>query len=171
MLTILAFDLVAWGWHLANHRIALLWRFHAVHHSDEVFDATTALRFHTVEILLSLPLRMGIAALLGCPAVGIVAFEIVFGVSNLFVHSNVRLPGGIERALSRALVIPALHRLHHSRSPAEHGRNFGTVLSIWDRVGGTFAPAASRDDRTVGLAGVPGAQPLLALLSRPFRAS
>ena len=149
--TILALDFALWGWHLANHRLAWLWRFHRVHHSDIDFDISTSLRFHAGELLLSLPLKLATVVLLGASLAGILLFEIVFGLFNMFVHGNIRMPLRAEARLSAVVVLPAVHRLHHSVRPEQHGRNFGTVLSLWDRWFGTWAPGRSSDDVTTGL--------------------
>lgn len=169
IVTVLAFDLLAWVWHRANHVVPLLWRFHAVHHSDPVFDATTAFRFHTVEILASLPLRVGVAVALSAPAAGIVAFEVLFGFCNLFVHGNIRLPAVVERFASGIFVLPALHRLHHSADVVEQNRNFGTIFSFWDRIAGSFLDSRSDRNVIVGLQDFSGARPTIALLAAAFR--
>ncbi len=168
--TILALDLVLWGWHLANHRLAWLWRFHRVHHSDVDFDITTSLRFHTGELLLSLPLRLATVFLLGAPLAGILVFEIVFGLFNMFVHGNIRMPSLVESRLSAVFILPAVHRLHHSVRPDQHGRNFGTVLSVWDRWFGTWTPGRSTELVTTGLPDLIGQDrlPLWRCLSLPF---
>jgi sterol desaturase/sphingolipid hydroxylase (fatty acid hydroxylase superfamily) len=149
--TVLVLDFLLWGWHLANHRLKWLWRFHRVHHSDLDFDISTSLRFHAGELLLSLPLKLATIVLLGAPPVAILAFEVAFGLFNMFVHGNIRMAPRVEALLSALFVLPAVHRLHHSVRPEEHGRNFGTVLSLWDRWLGTWAPGSSRDAVTTGL--------------------
>lgn len=168
--TLLALDLALWGWHLANHRLAWLWRFHRVHHSDVDFDVSTSLRFHTGELLLSLPLKLGVVLLLGAPLAGILAFEIVFGLFNMFVHGNIDLPPGLESRLSAVFILPAVHRLHHSVRPDQHDRNFGTVLCVWDRWLGTWTAARSAESVTTGLPDLIGLGrlPLRRCLSLPF---
>jgi len=151
--TLLAMDCVLWIWHLANHRWTWLWRFHQVHHSDAEFDVSTSLRFHTGELLLSLPLKTVAILLLGAPLLGILLFEVIFGLFNMFVHSDTRLPEWMERRLSPLFVLPASHRFHHSRFREEHNRNFGTILSLWDRWLGTWTEARSGDSIRTGLPG------------------
>ncbi len=170
--TIAALDLLSWAWHRANHRLGPLWRFHAVHHSDGRLDLTTALRFHAGELVLSLPIQLAAVALLGPPIEALLAFEAVFGLCNLYVHSDSRLPPRVEALVGRLFVVPALHRLHHSIDPAEHDRNFGTIFSIWDRALGTFLDGRSDARVVVGLgpfAGdrLPGGLALLPLPLHP----
>jgi sterol desaturase/sphingolipid hydroxylase (fatty acid hydroxylase superfamily) len=149
--TVLILDLVLWGWHLANHRLGWLWRLHRVHHSDVDFDVSTSLRFHAGELLLSLPLKLVTVLALGAPLGGILAFEITFGLFNMFVHGNIRLAPAWESRLSSILVLPAVHRLHHSIRPDQYGRNFGTIFSLWDRWLGTWAGGSSADSIRTGL--------------------
>ena len=170
VLTVLVFDVVSWAWHRANHVIPVLWRFHAVHHSDRVFDFTTALRFHGGELLLSLPLRLSIAFLLAAPIEGILLFELLFGFFNLFEHGNIRLPARLEAVLATVFVVPALHRKHHSLKRAELDSNFSTLFIVWDRLFGTYHEGRSTDDVKIGLPAVPTMR-LLPLLAMPFRSS
>ncbi len=166
-MTIVALDFVSYVWHRANHRVAWLWRLHAVHHSDPAFDLTTSLRFHPGELLLSIPLRLAAAVALGAPVAGILVFETVFGFFNLLEHGNVRLPERLERVLSGIVVHPALHRIHHSVRPEELNRNFGTIFTFWDRLFGTFHDARSGSPVRIGLAGL-RARGTFALLALPF---
>jgi sterol desaturase/sphingolipid hydroxylase (fatty acid hydroxylase superfamily) len=151
--TILALDLVSYGWHRATHGVPLLWRFHRVHHSDLSFTVSTALRFHPGELLLSLPLRLTAVALLGASVAAVASFEILFNVANLVEHGNIRLPGSLERRLALMCVTPALHRHHHSRRVAELNSNFGTICTLWDRLFGTYGAATSSDQVDTGLPG------------------
>jgi sterol desaturase/sphingolipid hydroxylase (fatty acid hydroxylase superfamily) len=143
----LGLDAVSYAWHRANHRLPLLWRFHQVHHGDTSFHVTTALRFHPGELLLALPVRLAAVVLLGVPPEGVLVFEGVFGVANLFEHGNFDLPRRLEPVVERLLVTPALHRAHHASDWRELDTNFGTVFSIWDRLAGTFH--AGQPDRAV----------------------
>lgn len=161
--SLVALDLVSYGWHRANHRIALLWRFHQVHHSDAAFTTSTALRFHPGELLLSLPLRLTTVVALGAPAEAVLVFEIVFTVANLVEHGDIDLPRGVERRLERVLVTPALHRRHHTRGP-ERDSNYGTVFSIWDRLLGTYTQSDSTIRVDTGLPGLDGVTLRRALL-------
>lgn len=142
-LTVVSLDLVSYGWHRANHRLPLLWRFHRVHHSDASFTVSTGLRFHPGELLLSLPLRLAAVAAVGAPPAAVVGFEVVFTMANLFEHGNIDLPIRLERALARAVVTPALHRRHHGRRLVEFDSNFGTIFTAWDRLLGTYGDSSS----------------------------
>ncbi len=137
-LGVLGLDAVSYAWHRANHRVPLLWRFHQVHHADASFHVTTALRFHPGELILALPVRLAVILLLGVPPAGVLVFELVFGFANLVEHGNVELPRRIELSLRRVLITPALHRGHHVADWRDLNTNFGTVLSLWDRLAGTF---------------------------------
>jgi sterol desaturase/sphingolipid hydroxylase (fatty acid hydroxylase superfamily) len=167
--TVAALDLVSYVWHRANHVVPALWRFHRVHHSDRTFTVSTALRFHPGELVLSLPLRLLAVALLGAPAVAIVVFEALFAVANLVEHGDIDLPAGLEGAMSKLLVTPALHRFHHTRAGRERDHNYGTILTAWDRMLGTYRPSSSAARIDVGLADLPGALELGAALVLPVR--
>jgi len=149
--TVLVLDFTLWAWHLANHRSRWLWRFHRVHHSDRDFDISTSMRFHAGELVQGLPLKLAVVAGLGAPLIGILIFEVGFGLFNLFVHGNIRMPVRWEKRLTSILILPSSHRRHHSVSPREHNRNFGTILSLWDRSFGTWAGGSSADAVTTGL--------------------
>lgn len=168
--TVLSLDFVLWAWHLANHRLPWLWRFHRVHHSDRDFDVSTSLRFHFGELLLALPLKLATVVALGAPLTGLLLFEVGFGLFNIFVHGNIRMPGHWEARLSSVIVLPANHRLHHSVHPQDYGRNFGTVFSLWDRWLGTWAGGRSADVVTTGLQDLMGRGrlPLWKCLALPF---
>lgn len=171
VLGVVALDGVAWLWHRANHRLAWLWRFHSIHHTDLAFQVTTALRFHPGELLLALPVRLFAIAFLGVPPLGVVVFEIVFGTMNLFVHGNIKLGRASESALARLFITPALHRLHHARDTSDLNSNFGTVFSLFDRLAGTLRAS---DSRRVFATGLPDSGEVVDLrltqaLAAPFR--
>jgi len=158
-LTFVGLDLTLWLWHRANHRLGWLWRFHRVHHSDVDFDLTTAVRFHAGELLLSLPAKIAVVVALGATLPGVLLFEVVFGLFNLFIHGSIRLPAAWEPRLARVIVIPAAHRRHHSTRSEERSGNFGTVLSLWDRLLGTWGGGDSSAPVVTGLADIePGAR-------------
>jgi sterol desaturase/sphingolipid hydroxylase (fatty acid hydroxylase superfamily) len=154
VITVLALDGVSYAWHRANHRLPLLWRFHQVHHSDPRFTVSTGVRFHTGELLLSLPLRLVAVASLGAPVAGVLAFESVFALANLVEHGDIALPLALERRVGRVCVTPALHRRHHTKAGRDRDTNFGTILVLWDRVFGTFAANDSTRRIETGLAGL-----------------
>jgi sterol desaturase/sphingolipid hydroxylase (fatty acid hydroxylase superfamily) len=169
-LGVVGLDAVSYFWHRANHRVGLLWRFHRVHHGDRAFQTTTALRFHPGELLLALPVRLAAIALLGVAPEGVLAFELTFGAMNLLEHGNFDLPRGLERALGRAFVTPALHRLHHARTWEDLHSNYGTIFSLFDRTLGTLRPNDSTRQLDSGLPGAAGerADSLGAALRAPF---
>lgn len=171
--TVVGLDLVSYAWHRANHEVGFLWRFHRVHHADADYHVSTGLRFHPGELLLALPVRLGVIALLGAPPVAVVAFEAIFGIANVLEHGNFDLPRRIEQVLSVALVTPALHRRHHSTERRERDSNFGTILCLWDRLAQTFHPSTSAAVFPTGLPGRTGAgaRSLAAMLLAPIRSS
>ncbi|HEY7742076.1 MAG TPA: sterol desaturase family protein [Burkholderiales bacterium] len=149
----LVLDLVIWIQHIAFHRTPLLARLHRMHHVDLDFDVTTGLRFHPVEILLSLMVKFAAVMALGAPAAAVLAFELALNLGSLFNHGNVRMPGALDRALRLLVVTPDMHRVHHSIVPEEINSNFGFFLSWWDRLFGTYraAPRAGHDGITIGV--------------------
>lgn len=138
LVVLILFDAWMYLWHRLNHRVPLLWRFHAVHHSDREMDATSAFRFHTGEIALSFLARLMVLPLLGMTMPQLLLYETVLLPVILFHHSNVRLPPGIDRALRWLIVTPRMHWVHHSRQQPETDSNFASVLSVWDRCCRTF---------------------------------
>lgn len=153
LLSIVALDFVIWGQHVVFHRIPILWRFHRMHHADLDYDVTTALRFHPVEIALSVVVKMAAVAALGAPPSAVVAFEVILNALAMFNHANASLPKAIEPVVRALFVTPDMHRVHHSVVPAETHSNFGFNLSAWDRLFGTYRPAprAGMDGMTIGL--------------------
>ena len=168
LVTVVALDVVSYLWHRANHAIAFLWRFHQVHHSDPTFTVSTGLRFHPGELLLSLPLRLTAVVALGASPLGVVVFEVLFTIANLIEHGDIDLPDVLERRLSRVCVLPALHRLHHSRNTRELNTNFGTIFSVWDRAFGTYRVSSSSREVDTGLPGAPDLSSLPRALLLPF---
>lgn len=144
---ILLFDAWMYLWHRANHELGLLWRFHRVHHSDPEMDATTAVRFHIGEIMISSALRLAVILLLGITIYQLLVYEMLLMPVILFHHSNVRIPEWLDRRLRLVIVTPAIHRVHHSRLRAETDSNYSSIFSFWDRIAGTFR--LRRDERPV----------------------
>jgi len=143
VLTLLAMDLAIWLQHLATHKIPLLWRLHRVHHADRDVDVTTAIRFHPVEIALSMVIKIGLVYALGAPVAAVIAFEVVLNGMAMFNHGNVRMPRRLEPVLRAVIVTPDMHRVHHSVLRDEHDANYGFNLSVWDRIFGTYVPEPS----------------------------
>ncbi|MCV2891123.1 sterol desaturase family protein [Ruegeria aquimaris] len=154
VLVVLVLDFTIWAQHLITHKVPVLWRLHRVHHADTDIDVTTAIRFHPVEIALSMLLKIGLVYLLGPSALAVVLFEILLNGTALFNHSNLRLSLALDAALRKVLVTPDMHRVHHSVLREEHDSNYGFALSIWDRMMGTYVaqPAKGHDKMTIGLA-------------------
>jgi sterol desaturase/sphingolipid hydroxylase (fatty acid hydroxylase superfamily) len=173
LLAFVLLDLAIYWQHRLFHAVPLLWRLHRVHHADLEFDVSTGLRFHPVEILLSLLIKVGVVMALGAPALAVLAFEIVLNATSMFTHVNVALPAPLDRALRRVIVTPAMHRVHHSVVDAEHDSNFGFNFAFWDRLFASYreAPAAGADGLTIGLDiyRAPADSRLDRLLLQPFR--
>jgi len=171
LLSFVLLDYTLWIWHLLNHRVPLLWRFHAAHHVDLDLDASTALRFHAGELVLSVPFRALQVALIGVDVPILLAWETVLLVATEFHHSNVRLPLRAERALRAVLVTPRMHGIHHSIVPGEVNSNFGTLLTAWDRLHRTFVHGVPQGRIVIGLAEYrdPERLGLLRSLALPFR--
>jgi sterol desaturase/sphingolipid hydroxylase (fatty acid hydroxylase superfamily) len=138
LLAVLALDLAIWFQHMVTHKVPVLWRLHRVHHADTEVDVTTAVRFHPVEIALSMLFKIGVVYLLGPAPVAVLVFEVVLNGMALFSHANLALPPGLDRALRLVVVTPAMHRVHHSVDRDEHDSNYGNALSLWDRLFGTY---------------------------------
>lgn len=148
LLAVLLFDLAIWAQHLVTHKVPLFWRFHRVHHADRDMDVTTALRFHPVEILASMGVKIGLVYVLGPAPAAVLAFEVLLNATALFSHANLHLPPRLAAAIRTVLVTPDMHRVHHSVHRKEHDSNYGFCLSVWDRIFGTMR----RGDRiTTGL--------------------
>jgi len=152
-LAILILDLAIWAQHLITHKVPVLWRLHQVHHADVDMDVTTAIRFHPIEILLSMMLKIGLVYLFGPAAVAVILFEIILNGTAMFNHANIRLPLKLDAIVRTVLVTPDMHRVHHSVHRAEHDSNYGFSLSIWDRMFRTYIaqPIEGHDDMKIGL--------------------
>jgi len=172
MLGVAALDLVIYLQHVMFHAVPALWRLHMMHHTDLDFDVTTGVRFHPVEIILSMGIKMAAVVLLGVSALGVIIFEILLNGTSMFNHGNVRLHLGIDRCLRLLLVTPEMHRVHHSVIIRETNSNFGFNLPWWDRLLGTYKsqPAAGHAGMTIGLSHFrdPKRLTLLWLLALPF---
>ncbi|TVQ57444.1 MAG: sterol desaturase family protein [Spirulina sp. DLM2.Bin59] len=152
-LAIIALDLVIYGQHVLFHHLPLLWRLHKVHHVDRDFDVTTGLRFHPLEIFLSMGIKIGAIALLGAPPVAVLIFEVLLNATAMFNHGNVCLPPWLDRPLRWMIVTPDMHRVHHSVIPEETNSNYGFNLPWWDYLFNTYraAPAQGYEGMTIGL--------------------
>jgi sterol desaturase/sphingolipid hydroxylase (fatty acid hydroxylase superfamily) len=151
--SVLTLDLAIYLQHVMFHAVPALWRLHRMHHADLEFDVTTGLRFHPVEILLSMGIKLAVVAVLGPPAVAVLVFEVLLNATAMFNHSNVRLPLGLDRVLRWIVVTPDMHRVHHSIHPSETNSNFGFNLPWWDRLLGTYRaqPRQGHEAMTIGI--------------------
>jgi sterol desaturase/sphingolipid hydroxylase (fatty acid hydroxylase superfamily) len=155
---VIVLDLAIYLQHVMFHAVPVLWRLHRVHHADPDFDVTTGARFHPIEIVLSMLIKLAVISVLGAPAVAVLAFEIVLNAAAMFNHANVRLPSGADRILRWFLVTPDMHRIHHSVEVDETNSNFGFNLPWWDRLFGTYREAARlpQERMTIGVQGLGG---------------
>jgi len=151
--SLLALDLAVYLQHVMFHAVPALWRLHRMHHADLEFDVTTGLRFHPVEILLSMGIKLGVVLALGPPAIAVFAFEILLNATSMFNHGNVRIQSGLDRVLRWFVVTPDMHRVHHSIYPPETNSNFGFNLPWWDRLLGTYRaqPREEHEAMTIGI--------------------
>lgn len=148
-LGLVLFDGWMYAWHRLSHRVKLLWRFHAVHHSDREMDVTSAVRFHTGEIVISSVARLAVLPLLGMTMPQLLLYEAILLPVILFHHSNIQIPAGLDRVLRCIITTPWMHWVHHSQWQPETDSNFSSVLSVWDRLFGTFR--LREDPRTIAL--------------------
>src|SRR5262245_20117100 len=151
LVSVILLDLLAYGVHRLYHRVPILWRFHRAHHTDLDVDATTSLRFHLGEVLITTGIKASAVALLGISPVGFLISETVTLAAALFSHGNVKLPKNLEPRLRLAIVTPTMHWIHHSCRPAEHNTNLGDVFSGWDRLFGTYFMGVQQDQIKFGL--------------------
>jgi sterol desaturase/sphingolipid hydroxylase (fatty acid hydroxylase superfamily) len=151
--SILILDLAIYLQHVMFHAVPALWRLHRMHHADLDFDATTGLRFHPVEIVLSMAIKLAVVGAIGAPPVAVLAFEVILNATSLFNHGNVRLPPAVDRVLRLILVTPDMHRVHHSSDPRETNSNYGFSVPWWDRLLGTYVaqPAKGHVDMEIGI--------------------
>jgi sterol desaturase/sphingolipid hydroxylase (fatty acid hydroxylase superfamily) len=173
VIAVLALDLAIYFQHVLFHAAPSLWRLHRMHHADLDFDVSTGVRFHPIEILLSLVIKITVVAGLGAPALGVLVFEILLNATSMFSHGNVRLPTALDRVVRWFVVTPDMHRVHHSIDPKETNTNFGFNFSAWDRLFGTYrpAPAAGHTGMTIGIAQFRNERELWLdrMLTQPFR--
>lgn len=148
-LSVLALDLAIYLQHVMFHAVPALWRLHRMHHADLEFDVSTGLRFHPVEILLSMGIKLAVVAALGPPAIAVLVFEVLLNATSMFNHSNIRIPAGIDHILRLFVVTPDMHRVHHSIHRPETNSNFGFNLPWWDRLLGTYRPQPREGHETM----------------------
>ena len=153
LLSIVVLDFALWLQHLVSHKMPVLWRIHRMHHADVDIDVTTAIRFHPIEIALSMLWKIAWVIALGASALAVLLFETILNGSAMFSHANVALPKGLDRALRLVIVTPDMHRVHHSVIRTEHNSNYGFNLSLWDRMSATYTsfPEGDHEGMTIGL--------------------
>lgn len=171
---VIALDLVVYFQHIVLHSVPLLARLHAAHHADPEFDASTGIRFHPLEIALSMLIKYAAIVVLGAPALAVLLFELALNLTAVFSHGNVRLPLALDRVLRWVMVTPDMHRIHHSVVEHERNSNYGFCLSAWDRIFGTYTsePAGGQAGLRIGLTDYPDARistTFSGLISIPFR--
>jgi sterol desaturase/sphingolipid hydroxylase (fatty acid hydroxylase superfamily) len=172
-IAVVALDLAIYLQHVLFHAVPSLWRLHRMHHADLDIDVTTGVRFHPIEILLSLLIKIAAVAALGAPPLAVLIFEVLLNATSMFNHGNVHMPSGVDRALRMILVTPDMHRVHHSVLPRETNSNFGFNFAIWDRLFGTYRPqpVAGQLGMTIGIEKFrePRELWLDRMLTQPFR--
>ncbi len=170
-MAVLAMDYTTYVWHVLTHKLPWLWRFHLVHHVDLDLDSSTALRFHAVDMLISIPWRAAQVAVIGASPRALSIWQAGFFASVLFHHSNLRLPARLERVLAGVLTTPRMHGIHHAASRRQTDSNWSSGLSVWDHLHGTFRLDVPQDCIGVGVPGFrdPASARLLTSLAQPFR--
>jgi sterol desaturase/sphingolipid hydroxylase (fatty acid hydroxylase superfamily) len=150
---LLVLDLAIWAQHLASHKIPLFWRLHRVHHADRDIDVTTAVRFHPIEIGLSMLWKIAVVMAIGAAPLAVFLFEVILNACAMFNHANIALPAWLDRPLRLLIVTPDMHRVHHSVLWREHDSNYGFNLSVWDRLFRTYTaePEGGHQGMTIGL--------------------
>jgi len=153
IVSVIVLDFAIYLQHVLFHAVPALWRIHRMHHADQAIDVTTGLRFHPVEILLSMGIKLGVVLALGPPAVAVLVFEVLLNAMAMFNHSNVRIPKALDRVLRIFVVTPDMHRVHHSVIPKETDSNFGFNISLWDRMLGTYIaqPREGHEGMAIGI--------------------
>lgn len=153
ILAIMLLDLATYVQHIVFHAVPGLWRLHRMHHADLEFDATTGLRFHPAEIVLSMTVKLALVLAIGAPAVAVLAFEVILNAASIFNHSNIAMSPAVDRVVRLFLVTPDMHRVHHSIEPRETNANFGFSVPWWDRLFGTYLaqPAKGHLEMKIGI--------------------
>lgn len=150
---LLLLDLGHFAIHFALHKVPLLWRIHRLHHTDQDFDFTTGSRFHPLEALVESGANLMVIVLVGAPTLSVVLYVLAYAITTVWVHGNIRMPAGWDRRLRSILVTPDMHRVHHSQIQRETDSNFGGLLSLWDRLFGTYVhePVGGHEGMVIGI--------------------
>jgi sterol desaturase/sphingolipid hydroxylase (fatty acid hydroxylase superfamily) len=172
--TVLFLDFAIYLQHILSHKWSLLWRLHQIHHTDLAFDASTAVRFHPLEIIISMFYKVLCIFLIGANPFAVIVFEIILNGTATFNHSNVNIPAAIDKKLRWLIITPDMHRIHHSTIVNETDSNYGFSISFWDRLCGTYTakPEQPQQSMGIGLKGYPEQSELSfkKLLLLPFQA-
>lgn len=174
IVTLLFLDFAIYCQHIVSHKWPLLWRLHQVHHTDLEFDATTAVRFHPLEIMISMLYKVLCIVLIGANPWAVIAFEIILNAAATFNHSNIDIPPALDKKLRRLIITPDMHRIHHSTVPAETDSNYGFSISCWDRLCRTYVAEPRQPQTTMAIGLSPFREPhelgFMQLLLLPFKA-
>ncbi len=173
LLAVIILDAAIYLQHVMFHAVPVLWRLHRMHHADLDYDVTTGARFHPIEIIISMLIKLAVVAVLGASPVAVIIFEVLLNATAMFNHGNIRLPLAFDAVLRLLIVTPDMHRVHHSVIAAEANSNFGFNLPWWDRLMGTYRPQpeAGHDGMTIGINSFrdPVEQRLDKMLLQPFK--
>jgi len=153
VLAVVIMDFAIYLQHILVHFVPALWRLHRMHHADLDYDVTTGARFHPIEIVISMGLKLMVVSAIGAPALAVLIFEVILNATAMFNHGNVKIPRPVDRVIRLFIVTPDMHRVHHSVNPVETNSNYGFSLSIWDRLFGTYRdqPQGGHEGMTLGI--------------------
>lgn len=168
LIDLIVLDFWIYLWHRASHQVPFLWRFHEVHHLDAFLDVTSAVRFHFGEVIMSALARAVIVIVLDIPLLSVLIFDSLVLLAAAFQHSNIALPAKVEAGLRWVIVTPSHHWVHHHKVRTDTDSNYGTVLTLWDRLGGSFSPTVRTPDMPIGTEGR-SEKSLPALIVSPFK--
>jgi sterol desaturase/sphingolipid hydroxylase (fatty acid hydroxylase superfamily) len=170
MASVIMLDFIIYGQHVLFHFVPALWRLHRVHHSDLDIDASTGIRFHPLEIIISIMIKLAAVGIFGFPAGAVLLFEILLNATAMFNHANIVIPAALDGFLRRFIVTPDMHRVHHSIIVRESNMNFGFNLPWWDRLCGTYQaqPVEGHEKMTIGLSEIREPLSFIRLLLLPF---
>lgn len=173
VIAIIVLDFAIYWQHVLSHKVPIFWLVHKVHHADRDLDASSGVRFHPIEIVLSMLYKFAVVIVLGAPALGVFLFEVLLNATAMFNHANLNIPRSADQILRKVVVTPDMHRVHHSILKREADTNYGFNLSIWDRMFGSYTaqPEGGHDGMTLGLAEHQTSKPsnLFWSLALPFR--
>lgn len=153
ILGVIFLDCINYCWHRLVHKVSFLWRFHSVHHTDKLLNVSSALRFHFLEVLMGHLFKLPLIFLMGIPVEALLLYDVIFNTNVYFHHSNIKINKRLDLVLSKVVVTPYIHRIHHSLKWKESNSNFSSFLIIWDKIFGTFFP---QEEISTPRYGIPG---------------